>query len=533
MGNVDQKARAFINEQTQVMRPLEKSIALAYWDASLSGKPEDFEKAAQLEKQMVEHYSDPEAYEKVEALQENKDAIADPKEARQIDILYRNFKGSQGDPELQKKIVDLESDLTREFNTFRADYHGDKKSNNDLRDILKHTSDSEEARDAWEALKQVGSVAAPRVLQLIRLRNQHARSLGSPNYYTFSLELQELDQTALFDLLAELEEKSNPLFKELKTRLDQQLASEFGIAQADLRPWHYRNPFFQEMPANEEVDLDPVFSGKNLENLTQEYYRGIGLDIDPILKTSDLYEKEGKDQHAFCIAVDAPRDVRVLCNLRSNENWMSTMLHEFGHAVYDRYLDPSLPFFLRGPAHTLSTEAIAMLNERFLYRAEFLHKIAGMPENDALRTERLSRRHKRDTMLVFLRWVLVMAHFERGLYENPDADHSARWWEIVERFQWLDGSSRKTFPDWASKMHLACAPVYYQNYLMGEMNASQFMAAMQDETEGRIVGNPKAGAFLQKRVFAPGATMPWFDLVRHATGETLKTDYYLNDLNHD
>jgi peptidyl-dipeptidase A len=36
---------------------------------------------------------------------------------------------------------------------------------------------------------------------------------------------------------------------------------------------------------------------------------------------------------------DYPYDVRVLANLRAGRPdayWMNTMLHEFGHAVYDR-----------------------------------------------------------------------------------------------------------------------------------------------------------------------------------------------------
>ena len=54
--------------------------------------------------------------------------------------------------------------------------------------------------------------------------------------------------------------------------------------------------------------------------------------------------------------MDNRQDIRVLCNLRPTERWMSTMLHEFGHAVYDQSVDPALPFLLRAPAHTLTTE---------------------------------------------------------------------------------------------------------------------------------------------------------------------------------
>lgn len=47
------------------------------------------------------------------------------------------------------------------------------------------------------------------------------------------------------------------------------------------------------------------------------------------------------------MSVDRGGDVRVLCNVKSNEKWMGTMLHEYGHAVYDKHVDRSLPWLLR------------------------------------------------------------------------------------------------------------------------------------------------------------------------------------------
>ena len=61
------------------------------------------------------------------------------------------------------------------------------------------------------------------------------------------------------------------------------------------------------------------------------------------------------------------------------------------------------------------------------------------------------------------------------------------------------------------------APVYYQSYLLGELLASQLDQAVRDQAGG-FVGRPEAGAFLAERVFAPGATQPWRDLIASATG---------------
>ncbi len=73
-------------------------------------------------------------------------------------------------------------------------------------------------------------------------------------------------------------------------------------------------------------------------------------------------------------------------------------------------------------------------------------------------------------------------------------------------------------PDWAAKIHLAAAPVYYQNYLYGELFASQLDATLRDRAGG-LVDRAAAGALLRDEVFAPGASLRWDALVERATGD--------------
>ncbi|MCA1731856.1 MAG: peptidase M3A and M3B thimet/oligopeptidase F, partial [Actinobacteria bacterium] len=98
---------------------------------------------------------------------------------------------------------------------------------------------------------------------------------------------------------------------------------------------------------------DRFFQDRDLEALTRKTYDNLGLEVRGVLAKSDLYERVGKDQHAFCLRVGRsyPYDLRVLANIRPDSYWMNTMLHEFGHAVYDKYINPSLPYLLRTVAH--------------------------------------------------------------------------------------------------------------------------------------------------------------------------------------
>ena len=74
---------------------------------------------------------------------------------------------------------------------------------------------------------------------------------------------------------------------------------------------------------------------------------------------------------------------------------------------------------------------------------------------------------------MFARWVQVMVRFERALYADPERDLDRLWWDLVERYQRVKRPEGRRAPDWAAKIHLATAPVYYHAYLMGECTASQ------------------------------------------------------------
>jgi peptidyl-dipeptidase A len=191
------------------------------------------------------------------------------------------------------------------------------------------------------------------------------------------------------------------------------------------------------------------------------------------------------------------------------------MLHEFGHAVYFDGVGRDLPWLLR-TMHLCLTEGVAMRCGRLVRDPEWLRRIAGLPDATIAEIAPRLAAASRAYLLVFARWVLVMTHFERDLYARPDADHDTRWWDLVERFQLVRRPDGRHEPDWAAKIHISAAPVYYHNYLFGELVASQLTAAL-----GSLVDNEVAGHALGTKLFAPGATQRWDRLIEHATGSPL------------
>jgi peptidyl-dipeptidase A len=299
------------------------------------------------------------------------------------------------------------------------------------------------------------------------------------------------------------------------------LKERFSVS--DLMPWHYADPFFQKLPPDGRVSLDPILMDASAADLAARTFAGWAIDLSALLGASDLYPREGKSQHAFCIDVDRTgKDVRILANIVPGERWVEVMLHESGHAAYDLRIDRHLPYLLHRPAHTFVTEAIAIMAGRSIRDPQWLTGVAGVSHGDADALEPQLRRAKVTQSLLFARWGLVVCHFERALYRDPEGDLDSMWWELVERFQLVRPPDRSA-PDWAAKIHVATAPAYYHNYLLGELLASQITETCRRECGG-LVGNREAGRLLVERVFQRGASVRWDELVHDATGRPLGTD---------
>lgn len=510
-------AAALVAELEARLQPLEVAAGRAWWEAAVHAAPETERLRTETDLAVSDALADPAAFAAVSAARS--EGGIEPLVARQVELLHNSLAPNQLPADLRRTIVELQVSVESEFARHRGEIDGVPVDDNEIAHILRTSGDAEHRRLAWEASKTVGAAAADRIRDLARRRNEAARALGRRDHFALALETTELDEERLFATLDAVDAATEGPFRAWKGALDARLATRFGCATDDLLPWHYDDAFFQTAPTPESADLDWVFDDRDLEALTLRTYEGLGLDVAPVLDKSDLYPRPAKNQHAFCIDIDRDGDVRVLCNVTATERWMETMLHEFGHGTYFVEVDRELPWLMR-TMHSLTTEGIAMLFGRLARDSEWLATVAGIDRAEIERRSDALRDARRAQLLVFARWVLVMTNFERGLYADPDADHDARWWALVERYQLLHRPPGRKAPDWAAKIHLAVAPVYYQNYLYGELVASQVEAALRRE-HGGIVDRQAVGRTLVERLFRPGASLRWDALVESATGEPL------------
>ncbi|CAN5210985.1 hypothetical protein BH24ACT19_BH24ACT19_01960 [soil metagenome] len=553
--------QSFITSFEERLAPAEKASSEAWWTLATTGTEEAQRELVRTGMEYNRLFADRDEYELVKGWYEERESLESSILRRQVEVLYKTFAGRRGDEETLRRIEELEAEANAIYGNHRGVVGGEETSENELRGVLRNSGDSAPRRETWEASKSVGRKVEGIVRELARLRNRLARQTGFDNHYVRSLDLQEIDANELDRLMDDLQSATDEPFRKLKTRLDAGLKSRFGIET--VMPWHLSDPFFQSckqdaaaLPlsgsggrpggapgaGNGErgegsaagLDVDRYFRDKDLETLTRGTYDNMGLEVRDVLARSDLYERTGKDQHAFCIGIgrDYPYDVRVLANVRPDSYWMDTMLHEFGHAVYDKYINPSLPYLLRSAAHTNSTEAIALMMGSLADDPGWISRFAGVPGEDLERERKRLLWSSRADKLVFIRWALVMYRFEKALYEDPDrGDLNSLWWDLVEEIQLVNRPSGRDEPDWAAKLHVALAPVYYHNYVLGHLTAAQLRRHIEKNVvEGPLYEHELSGRYLQEAFFGPGARDDWRTTVLRATGEELNPAYFVETL---
>jgi peptidyl-dipeptidase A len=520
MDEMERAVALLMQEEAWARRALTRA-SLAWWNASITGRPGDYQRMETAERAVNRHYARPRTYQRLVRLADTPhlDALT----RRRLQRLRTAYRSKQAPVEILDHITRAEADVQETYSTFRAQFDGRSATDNELEDILRSAQDTPRVREAWEARKQIGPVVADDLRRLAHLRNAAARAIGFADYWQAQLQLDELDPETLLETLEAVDVSTNAPFQAMKADLDRHLASRFGVKVGELRPWHYADPFFQETPEVFAPPADPLYVEHDVVALAAQTYRALGFrNIDAILSRSDLYPRAGKNQHAYAVDIDREGDVRTFLNVERNARWMGTLLHELGHTIYQDGIDRTeLPWDLRDDPQGFLNEGFAMFCEQPTTNPAWLSEMVGLAPSEAEKLGPQLATQETASLLAFVRWCLTITHFERGFYADPDQDLNRLWWDLEERFQQIPRPAGREAPDWAAKVHVATAPVYYQKYLLGRLFSAQLARKMDADMGGWWAGQPRTGEYIKRELFMPGARYAWPELVERVTGAPL------------
>ena len=523
--NTDHPFSLFLDSFVPEIARKSKQLNKAVWLLETTGSQDAADLKTELDTELRLFFNDKNTYNNL--LKWDQDpSLQDPLLKRQLNVLIRSFKQYCIPTDLLEEIARQETTLLHAYANFRPRLDGKTLSENDIRTILKEENDPVIRHKTWEESKQFGELLSPLILSLVKLRNQAAKSVGYSDYFQMQLDLQEIDPSWLFSLLDEYYVLSEEIYTKTIQEIEKDQCSRFAVTADLLGPWAWSEPFSQEDPVDSR-ELDSLMENVDICQMAKKFYQKMGLDIQSTLDISDLWEKPGKNQHAFCINIDRDKDVRTLNNIKPTLKWAETILHELGHAIYELGFTEKTPWLLKEPPHMISTEAMALIAGRQAYLPEVLNSLPNPSSHHSTLVEKAKKSLAR-RQLIFSRWVLVMTYFEQELYKNPEQDLQALWWSMVHKYQKiLPPKDPNRTSDWAAKYHIGLAPVYYYSYLLGEMLASSIEETLLQETGNSSIATKEAGKLLQERLFEKANTLHLEDLVLHVTKKPLSSHAWI------
>jgi peptidyl-dipeptidase A len=475
-----------------------------------------------------------------------------PVVAREFDkILLFAAEGPGTIPEVTRARVATESHQSSMLDGFTFHIDGKPASANDIDDVLQHSRDLNARLHAWEASKEIGKKLKPGIVQLQKLRNQAAREMKHSGYFALVVADYDMTDAEMMKLLDSFIADTKPLYQKLHAYVRATLAERYHQPVPKLIPAHWiDNRWAQEWDGVAEgaVNLDPLFKDKSPEwivKTAEKFYTSMGFPTLPktFWERSDLYalpadSKRHKNAHATAWHIDYDTDVRSLMSVKPDAHWFFTAHHELGHIYYYlSYSRPEVPVVLRMGANRAMHEAVGELAAIAAKQPAYLEAIGVLPKGFKIDPQRQLVDEALTSAIPFVAWSAgTMAHFEHDLYQKdlPPAEWQKRWWKYVADFQGVAPPStrpagiEKDGCDACTKTHVNDTPAAYYQYAIAAAIKYQLHDHIckkilhSDPHECSYYGHKEVGDFLRS-ILKQGATRPFNDIIREATGEPLST----------
>lgn len=514
----------FLDFRKQLARKqhkIERNYYESTWNFYINSSDQNNEAYNAEYAKLAEFASDKKVFAFLTGIKEK--GVNDPRLKKSFNKLFDEYKEWVVSKEERESLTKKETQISQKFNTHHGEIDGKRYSDIELRDMWQTEKNVEMRKKIFDALKvQGGELIKSDLLELVKMRNEYAKKQGHSDYFSYALTKDyKTDEGKLFQLLDELDIKTDEVYKAISDKSDAKRAKAFGIEPKDIKPWHYG----LRLEGNLAAEADKYV--KNNEAVTQvasSMYKRMGWDLSKLPILMDLFPREGKNQHGFCFGIDKNKDVRILANLKNNVNSVETLLHESGHGVYSVGISDRIPLFDREFASMALTEAVAMLMESLPYREGTFVKDLDMPKELA---EKLELQRQKD-LVGFVRSYLCDINFEKQLYANPDQDIAKLWYDMQHKYlrmnipEVLDNS-------WASVPHFLTHPAYLQNYLRAEIMAAQIYEAATQKL-GPLTQNEKTAEFFRQKLFRFGSTLTDGEIIKHMTGKELGAEAFYRQI---
>ncbi len=542
-------ATDYLNDLNQRYLAIHRTKEDFFWETYM-GISDDHDGSTQAQTAWTHFLSNAEQISHIKQQLESADSISDPQEKQQtitgLSGWLAMFESHAIEGEkaqvLKNKLIAFEADLFEKkqnhVQTFTDENGKQTEGSLPVLSSTIRTNNHEEVRQsAHQALLSLEQwLLENGFIELIKLRNQFARSLGYATFFDYSVQKTEkMTSEQLFDILEDFEQRTRDSHL---NSLDN-LAKEKG--QNALRGHNFVYSFAGDVMR----DLDPyVPFSKSLRRWVESFGR-LNIDYSGATLTLDLLDRKGKYPNGFChgpipsfynLGEWVAAQVNFTSNAKPDQvgsgyDGINTLFHEGGHAAHFANVKMNAPCFSQefAPTSMAYAETQSMFCDSLLTDADWLKQYALDDQDKPVPDEIIQAMiNSRQPFKAYEeRSILVVPYFERALYQLSDEELTperitklAR--DCEKQILGLECSPRPllAIPHLLSD-ESACA---YQGYLLAHMAVYQTRAYFLDKF-GYLTDNPEIGPLLAKHYWHAGNNLSHNETIVSLTGEGFNAKY--------
>lgn len=487
------------------------------WNFYINSTDENMKELEKSMEEVLSLYRNEEIYNKLKELE--KSGLKDKHLAKQLKNLKEIFDSEFNEGELNKALRDKEKEIMSKFNKHVPMLDEKETNYAEISKILQNEKNIDIRKKAYKAIVKRGDIIAEDLVDLVKKRNEFAKTKGYNNFFEFVLKnAYDVDANYLQSLLDEVYDNAKEAINNFQSEYKKELADEYAIEVDDLREYHY-GLLPNNNPAK-EVNKS-LKTKEQVVEICKKAYLAMGYDIDNLPIILDLFPRKNKNTHGFCFDIEVGKDTRILANLTNITESINTLCHELGHCVYHLGINPELPYPDQ-TAFPALTEAVAMMMGDLQQKEDILKGIVSDKILDDFKND-----FKKSEAKAINKYIFYIT-FEKKMYENPDQNLQQLWNELNVKYTGISDDS-ELGNKWATIQHFITHPVYMQNYFRADLIKAQMYKHLHKELRN-ITENKNTAAYLNNNLFKYGTSLEENELIEKFTGEPLSSKAFCETL---
>jgi Zn-dependent oligopeptidase len=244
---------------------------------------------------------------------------------------------------LREKAAKIEAQILKIQTSRREGYHDPKTgqfveaSENKMRSLMSTDPDEAVRKACFDAMQKLPYDTLDLYVELLKIRNQFARTLGYEDFYDYKLQtVEEMTKKEVFGIFNTIYEKTKYAFENVR-KLEE---TKPGLR----KPWN-----FGYMTAGSFIkEEDEYFQFENALMNWGRSFSALGVDFKGGKLGLDLVDRKGKQNNAFChqpVMIHykkgerMPAESNFSCNvvpgqIGSGHQGLETLFHEGGHCAH-------------------------------------------------------------------------------------------------------------------------------------------------------------------------------------------------------